>query len=322
MIIYWPNKQSIELNLAVANLFVQTYKKFSQPISNSTKTYLPIDILNTSIKKVLFIEILIELEILVLDLTEINLSIENMKKLNNRIIFDLINKIIKNFLQRFHHKQVFPFIYFYSDYNKLFLSEHSTLIYQLLLYLIFGSSVVQQNFFAFHKLKTPFNHVQLLFENIIIQISNIVIFNLLESYDSIKNLSEFLTNNNICHQQYRSIRTISKFRNNLISYFWLHSYIHYPYSVYCSYYKIWFFSAIGMIYKHIYINRISDYVKLSKKQLFFILYLEMQDFILPKINYAIILLGQLITYTIGELVNQIFQICSQLIIHKINHTKR
>ena len=36
MITYWPNKQSIKLNLAVANLFVQTYQKFSQPLINKT----------------------------------------------------------------------------------------------------------------------------------------------------------------------------------------------------------------------------------------------------------------------------------------------
>jgi len=36
MIIYWPNKQSIDLNLAVANLFIQTYKKFSLNLQNKT----------------------------------------------------------------------------------------------------------------------------------------------------------------------------------------------------------------------------------------------------------------------------------------------
>jgi len=68
MIIYWPNKQSLNLNLAVANLFIQTYKKFSLNLHNQTVKNLPVDILKTIIKKKLFQEILIELEILILDI--------------------------------------------------------------------------------------------------------------------------------------------------------------------------------------------------------------------------------------------------------------
>lgn len=321
MIIYWPNKQSIKLNLAVANLFVQTYQKYSQAISNKTSAYLPTDILSINIKKLLFIEILIELEILILDLTEINLDISSIKQLNNKIVYDLVNRIIKSFSQGFNQCKSSKIINFDSSHNKLFLNEHAILINQLFLYLVFGASAIESSFFNFHNLKTPFNHVRLLFENTIIQISNIVIFNLLEQFNSIKNLSEFLTINNICDSHYRSIRNISSFRNNLISYHWLHLYIDYPYNTYCSCYKTWMFSNAGIIYKHIYLNRISDYIKLSKTQLLFILYLEARDFIAPKINYIITLLGQLILYIIGELIIESTQACSQLIIHNINSKK-
>ena len=321
MIIYWPNEQGIKLNLAVANLFVQTYQKYSRSISNKSNTYLAIDILNTSIRKQLFIETLIELEILVLDLTEINLDIDNIRYLNNKIIYDLTNKIIKNFIQKLNLCKLTEIFCFNPDRNKLFLNEHSASINQLFLYLVFGASAIENNSFSFYSLKTPFNHVRLLFENTIIQISSIIIFNLLEHYSSIKNLSEFLTKNNICDPKYQSIRNISSFRNNLTSYYWLHIYVHYPYNTYCSCYKTWMFSTTGLIYKYIYLNRISEYVKLSKSQLVFILYLEAQDFIIPKINYIITLLGKLILYIVGKLIIESLQTCSQLIIYNINNKK-
>ena len=302
--------------------FVQTYQKFAYCLNNQTNNYLPIDILDSSTKKRLFIETLIEIEILVLDLTEINLDALNIKKLLNQIILDLIKKITYNFTQELHDTNKFTYIKSNTVYNQLFIKEHSLSIYQILLYLLFGANIINKQIFPFYYLTTPFNHVRLLFENIIIQLSNIVILNLLEYHNSIQRLSEFLIKNRICHHKYQSIRAISLFRNNLVSYYWLYNYIYYPYSIYCCSYKTCIFSRKGIICKSIYLNRINKYNQLSKYQLISILYLEIQDFIIPKIHYIILLIGQLILYITGEFINQIIKIFSQTIIYKINENQR
>nr|YP_009660532.1 conserved hypothetical plastid protein [Corallina chilensis]QCS25480.1 conserved hypothetical plastid protein [Corallina chilensis] len=322
MIIYWPNAQSIDLNLAVAELFVQTYQKFSGSLYNHTNTNLPIDVLDQYAKKQLLIETLIELEVLILDITEINLNPNNIKQLNDKIMYDIIDKTMSSFINKLAFKQKNCIVNYYSNYNQLFFNEHKTLIYYLLLYLIFGSNAIDKNKFPFYNLKTPFNHVKLLFENAIIQISNIIAFNLLENYSSIKAIYEFLTLNNICNKKYKSIRLLSNFRNNLINYNWINKYIYYPQNIYCSNYQILFVSSQKIIYKNIYINRISDYLKLSKIQLVSVLYLEIQDFVVPKINNLIILLGKLIIYILGELISKSIKICSTAVIQKINENKR
>jgi len=236
MIIYWPNKQSIDLNLAVANLFIQTYKKFSLNLQNKTVKHLPIDILKRIIKKKLFEEILIELEILILDIIELNLNIEQLKQLNNQIILNLINKILKQFINRLKIKEINHRINFYSEYNKLFFHEHSTIIENLLIYLIFGSNKFNSQIFNFYKSKTPIYHVKSLLENSVIEISNLIIFNFLENCESIENISLFLMKNNICNLQYKSIRDISIFRNNIISNNLINIYIYYPQNIYCNKY--------------------------------------------------------------------------------------
>lgn len=322
MVIYWPNKQSTSLNLAVAKLFVQTYRKFSGSLANKTKNYLPSDILDEYAKKQLFLEILIELEILILDITEINLNTKDIKQINNKIVYDIANKTMYNFLNKLNYKRTNEFINYYNYYNQLFFNEHTCLIYELLIYLVFGADSINQDKIAFHNLKTPFNYVKLLFENTIIQISNIIIFNVLENHKSIKTSYEFLTLNQICNTQYRSIRSISNFRNNLANCNWINKYIYYPQNIYCSHYKIFLFSIQGIICKNIYFSRTSNYSKLSKIQLLFILYLEIQDFIKPKINQAVILLGKIIIYTLGELISKSIQICSKAVIQKINNRKR
>nr|YP_010728868.1 hypothetical protein P6G75_pgp105 [Lithothamnion corallioides]WEA77132.1 hypothetical protein [Lithothamnion corallioides] len=314
---YWPNRQSIHLNLSVANLFVQTYQRFSDKLSNKTRINLPIDILNIYIKKQLFIDILIELEILVIDLIELNLDIDNIKNLNNKILHDIVTKTMKNFINKLQHKKDAHLIYFYSSYNQLFFAEHKILIQDLLIYLVFGSNAIDAITFPFYKLKTPFNHVRILLENAIIQISNLIIFNLLENFPSIQATSQFLIRNNLCSDHNTSIRSISKFRNNLISYNWANQYIYYPQQIYCSKYKIWLLSSKGIFYKYIYINRSSEYLKLSKIQLSLILYLELQDFIIPKINSLIIILGKFIVYISIKIIGKGFQLCFRSIIQRI-----
>nr|QCI05977.1 hypothetical protein [Delesseria sanguinea] len=72
MIKYWPNKQSVELNNSIVNLFYNIRKKFIYNLSNETEYYLYIDILNSTYKKKLFIIIIQELEKLILDIVELN----------------------------------------------------------------------------------------------------------------------------------------------------------------------------------------------------------------------------------------------------------
>ena len=322
MVIYWPNKQSTELNLAVAKLFIQTYKKLSGSISNKTKNHLPTDILNNYAKKKLFIEVLTELEILVLDITELNLSINNTKQLNNKIVYDIVNRIMYNFTKTLRLNKRGKIINCNNFYNNLFFDEHPSLINNLLIYLVFGSDLIDKEKITFHYFKTPFNYVKLLFENTIIQISNIIAFNLLENHESIKKSYDFFTINHICNLKYTSIRSISNLRNNLANYHWINKYICYPQSIYCAHYQLSIFSIQGIIYKKIHFNRTSNYLKLSKIQLLSILYLEIQDFIGPKINKTIILLGKILIYLISELISKSIQICSRAIIQKINESKR
>jgi len=219
---------------------------------------------------------------------------------------NLINKILKQFINRLKIKEINHRINFYSEYNKLFFHEHSTIIENLLIYLIFGSNKFNSQIFNFYKSKTPIYHVKSLLENSVIEISNLIIFNFLENCESIENISLFLMKNNICNLQYKSIRDISIFRNNIISNNLINIYIYYPQNIYCNKYKIWLISSKGLVYKYIYCDRTADYLKLSKIQISSIIYLELQDFILPKINNCIILIGRLMIYILIEIISKSF----------------
>lgn len=319
---YWPNKQSINLNLAVAQLFIQTYQKFFIKLNNRTKQNIPIDILKSSIKRNLLFNTLIELEIIVLDIIELNLTIKDIKKLYYQILYDLIKKTTKKFLHFLNIKSQEYTIDINCTYSKLFFYENTYISHNLFIYLIFGSDSIQNNIFLFNNLKTPIYHVKSLFENFIIQISNIVIFNILENYTLIDNSSKSIIDNHLYNKNYKSIRDISNFQNNFFIYSWINLYIYYPQNIYCNQYQIWLFSSKGIIYKHIYTNRYINYVQLSHSQMSSIIYLEVQDFIIPKINFFITMLGKLIIYIVLEIINKVIKILLNQIIIRLNNYKK
>lgn len=319
---YWPYQQSITLNLEVANLFIQTYKKFFISLTNRTKQKIPIDILHYSIKENLFIQILIELEIIILDIIELNLKKKDIQELYNQILYSLIYKTMKKLLNQANIISQNYKIDSYCTYTIRLLDENSRIFQSLFIYLIFGSKDIEHSIFQFHKIKTPKYHVKVLFENFIIQLSNIIIFTFLANTLNIQNLSRSLINDQIYRAKYKSIRNISNFQNNLLSCNWLYYYIFYPQNIYCNQYQVWLFSSKGIIYKYIYANRCYEYLKLSPSQMSAIIYLELQDFIIPKINFLTALLGKLIIYTLIEIINKSFQTLLNQIIMRFNNYKK
>jgi len=315
---YWPNKQSLHLNLEVANLFIQTYRKLSINLDNRTHQVLPTDILDNYIKQKLLINILIELEIIILDIVELNLSKKNIKKLFSKIVYNLIHKVIKKIICSEQINYTAKPYQFNCNYNKLFFEDTRCLTENLFIYLIFGSNYIENKIFQFETRRTPLYHVKNLFENFIIQISNAVIFNFLQNNRSVNNIYKILIDKDLCDKNYRSIRNISKFQNNLYSYNWLNKYIFFPQNVYCNQCKVWLFSSKGLIYKYIYSNRYLNYIKLSESQISSIIYLELQDYLIPKINYLIQLLGKLILYLVLDIIRKITQIVLSQIIIRLN----
>lgn len=315
---YWPYQQSINLNKEVSKLFIQTYYKFFINLINRTNQNIPLDILTPRVKKTLLIQTLIEIEIIILDIIELNLNVEDIEKKSNQIMYNLICRIISQLIDQESLLIKDLKLDLTFKYNQTFFEENNYLFNHLLTYLTFGSKHVKQQIFKFKRVNTPKYHVKILLEHCILQISNTVLLNLLEQkcYEkSLLLLVNHYTNDNFNN---KSIRELSNFQNNLLSYSWLYYYIYYPQNIYCNQYKIWLFSSKGIIYKYIYANRYSDYLVLSSSLMSSIIYLELQDFIIPKVNFLIILLGKLIIYISIEFINKSIQILLNQMIVRFN----
>nr|QVY58322.1 hypothetical protein [Kappaphycus striatus] len=323
MIQYWPRHQSFELNKQVADLFSNTRQKFSYNLFNTTNDNLYLDLLDNFNKKQLFIIVLIELEIVLLDIIELDLSIEMIQLLSYKILHDIVQKSVKRFSRKADsiYKNI-DLDNCKSNYLQIILSEYKLLLEYLLIYLIYGTSKIKKSIFVFDNNSTPNLHVSILFENLVIQISDLVICIIIESMQSLSNIIFFVKNYLLCNSSYISFRSIALFRNNLIVQNFIRFYISQPKAIYSSRYKVWLLSANGLVSKYIYISRLDDISSLSTIQLISLFLIEIQDLIIMKFEKFLLIVIKLFIYVLINLLSNSIIFCIRSIVVSINNISK
>nr|QVY58118.1 hypothetical protein [Eucheuma denticulatum] len=323
MIKYWPQNQSFELNKQVANLFSNTRQKFSYNLFNKTNDNLYLDLLDNLHKKQLFTIVLIEVEIVLLDIIELDVSIEMIQLLSYKILYDIIQKSVKRFYNKTEsiYKNI-DSTNCKSYYLQITLSEYKWLLECLLIYLIYGTSQIKKNIFVFDNTHTPSQHVSILFENLVIQISDLVICIIVESIQSLSNIIFFIRDYGLCNSSYVSFRSIALFRNNLILQNFIRFYINQPKAIYSSRYKVWLLSSDGLVSKYIYISRLEDISSLSTIQLVSLFLIEIQDLIIVKLEKFLLVLTKLFIYILINLLSNSIIFCIRSIVVSINNISK
>nr|ARW69238.1 hypothetical protein [Polysiphonia sp.] len=294
---YWPNHQSIYLNNAIVELFIETEKKFLLKTQNSNPGYLYLDILNIITRTELLKSVLNEFKELILDIIELNLSCKTVKKLYKKISIIFINRVLANLLVKLQHNKIrSKNIKINLDYN------NANLIEYLLIYLIFGSSYIDRKVFLFEATNTPYHHVRILLENFIIQSANTTINILFNQLKYTIHINKFLTKYSLCNRLYSSNRSIVLFLNNLKWQRLIYAYIYETKLSYSERQKIFVISSSGIISKYIYIARKKQIKRLNQVKIIFILWLEIKDLMIPKIEKFII---QIIKYFLYCSINLI-----------------
>jgi len=310
MIKYWPNQPSIKLNNAIVELFIITEKKVKTNIFNETNYYLYTDILNIDNKRKLFKIILSEFKILLLDLIELNLNPKQIKYLHTKILVIFIHKVYEKFKLNTNNLQ--DNIQILIDKNKVYT------IKELIIYLIFGSSTIKQSVFSFNPLYTPYNHIQILFENFIIYSSNIVMKNIIDNLSNSASIYNFLKNTNKCNYLYTSNRSITLFLNNLKWQNLIEFYIYNTKYLYNEREQVLLISSKGIIMKYIYNSNIERIKSLNQFQIIFLFWLEIKDLIIPKIEKAIIQVSRYIIFFLINFFSNLIIILVRFLIFYLN----
>lgn len=317
MVIYWPHKRGINLNNEVANLFFRTKQKLAQNLPNQTNSNLYIDILDNSCRSTLFQLIVAELEILILDIIELDLTIHHIDLLKHKIVSDLIQRALKSLLLNANNKNFTTLEFNTKTELMTLLSNYELNVEYLLIYLIFGSSYISNHLFIFDKLSTPKEHVSVLLENFIVQIANLVIFSILKSITSLPELTKFIQKSSLCSKAYISIRSLAFFRNSIVFQDLVYFYVQQPKEIYSSRYKVWLISSSGLVSKYIFMNRLNDLSKLSNLQLISILLIEIQDLVIPRLERLLLIISKFVLYIFINLLGNSIIIGIRIIISRI-----
>nr|YP_010902797.1 hypothetical protein REP59_pgp183 [Hypnea flava]WCH54851.1 hypothetical protein [Hypnea flava] len=316
MIQYWPRYQSLELNKQVVSLFHNTRKKISYNLSNDTKYKLYVDLLDYNSKRKLLSNVLIELEIMILDIIALDLTITSIKLLSSKILFDLIYKSLKRFMPNFEYNYD-DFFCSPSIYLRMVFNEYYLLIEHLLIYLTHGSYEMRGHLFVFDYEKTPISYVYILFENLLIQVSDLIIYCILSQINSLFSIMNFIRNNNLSNISYFSIRSISLFLNTLLIQNMVQFYIVQPKSIYDSRYKVWLLSSSGLVLKYIHVSRWDDIYLLSKFQLFIFFLVEIQDLIVPQVEKFVFVVSKVFLYILVSFLGNTVIFCIRFILSNI-----
>nr|YP_010951662.1 Ycf55 [Laurencia elata]WMP12601.1 Ycf55 [Laurencia elata] len=306
MIKYWPSQQSIKLNNAIVELFLVTEKKFAYNLINNTKYYLYIDILDNKNKCILFKIILSEFKNFVLNLIEINVSQKQLNYLNNKIFIIFIQTTLMKFKLNTRYQKKNNKITI--EFNNYFLVK------ELITYLIFGSAKININTFSFDPIYTPYKHVQILFENFIIQSANLIIKNIMGELGNSASIYTFLKEENKFNQLYTSNRSIILFLNNLKVQETINLYIYRTKSLYNEREQVWLISSRGIIAKYIPISNIEGLKTLNEVQAIFLFWLEIKDLMIPKLERVIIQIGKYIIYFIVNFLSNLILLLIRVVI--------
>lgn len=308
MVKYWPTERSINLNNKIVDLFIETEKKIHLKKYNKSNQYLHLDALNLQSRTKLFNCIIDDLRKLILDLIEIDLNLEKINELVDRIRKIFIKKVYRNFLYKIK----------YEDINNLKLNfivdSNDDLMKYLLIYFTLGSSSISQKIFIFESIYTPYNHVKILLENFIIQTANEIIRKIFQMLDNSPNINTFLKSQNICNKLYLSNRAIILLLNNLKWQHFLQKYVYQVKYIYSERQQILILSSTGIITKYIHISKMQEINKFNKFKTIFILWLEIKDLVIPKLEKLVVQIAKYFLYSSLNLINNILLIIIKTII--------
>ena len=313
---YWPISPGDTLNEAVAYLFCQIHNKIAFNLTNKSKFTLALDILLPNIKKELLSIVVQEFEELLLDILESNLGIANIHTLKFKILYDVIYKSSHRFLldKLNIHSDDDMTINEKDIYIKILLQEDIVILENLIICLLFGSSQIERNTFNKKLHNVQYVYIEIFLQNLIIRISDIIVHLIFNTEFTSDKVRIIMQKQEIYNKQYLSIRGFEELKNNLFYQNLIYFYIDQPKAIYSNRYITRIFSPYGIISKTVYMNRTDELKHLSYIQLFVTGFVELQDFLIPKIKYVIFITGKIIIYISISFLDNIAQFFFRIII--------
>lgn len=288
---------SISITEGTEDLFIRLQYKLRLSLKNNGNWLLGTDVLRTDKRSQLFKIVALNIETKFLTLLK-----SDFKHFDERtILFALIKMSAEDFLVQCYslnfdlNKKIFS-----RSLYLQFLLENSNILIRLPF-----SSVLKLETENFYSIFDPIysqasdKFLEALFDNLIVEISHCVMQIIITEFSFINHIRQILYKSN-----FLSLRNIERFKNNLVWQTRLKYYINYPKNLYNSQYGIWVIRSTGIYYRTIYANRSEKLLTLRKTALLTITLIELQDFLISRVDEFFYLVGDRLRYTVTTVFGQ------------------
>lgn len=281
----------------IEGLFLRQQYKLRSTLKHkgSGEFSLGIDILRDTAKRDLLKFISLNLETTLLDIMKKNFTSFDDKA----VLLRLIKISSEDFLRAWCGSEITikAEVIVQSSYFKL-LVENSAIILRLpfLTLLRLDTKIFHSTFYPIYTAPSD-SFLEVLFDNLLIEISNCVVSLMLDEFSEIDSFRQMFY-----RSRFLSARNLDRFKNSLVWQTQLKRYIDLPKNLYNSQYGIWRIRSKRIYYRIIYANRSNQLVHLESTSLLTVTAIEIFDFLLNRFGDLLYLFGDTIRVTFGKTI--------------------
>lgn len=284
-----------------SNIFARLHYKINFDITNTSSFLLATDLLRDNTKYQLFKIVTVNVENVFCQL--LNEDKKLSAKKGEAIFYSLIKKTTQEFLMIYYgyKMDIQPNIIKNSFYTQLLLNDEKILLRVPLQILLNEESELFRSIFVPVYNKAYDNFIEALLDNLIVEISNAVMFIIINEFSFIYDIRR-----NFYRSNFLSLRNVERFRNNLSWQSRIRKFIKQPADMYNSQQGIWILRTTGIYYRIIYANRSLELMNLKKFSLLTLFAIETKDFLSSRFDEFFYVCGNSIRYVLTSVVGQIF----------------
>ena len=292
------NDQSI---LKTTEIFNRLTNKLNFSLKNRSDSILGLDILRDSIKRDLLLLTSLFLEKKIISLVQSDSTFFDVQELRQTFL-TLVCQISETFLAKHYGRtiKIRSKILNKCLYNRV-AKEDIQILFQIPICSLVDSecNLFRATFSPIYNSATDF-FLESLFENLVIEISNCVLFIIVSEFSDIYNVRQ-----NLYKANFLSVRNLERFKNNFVWQTTIKSIIRRPKNIYDSRYRLWIIRASGIYCKVVYANRSKELSKLRKVPLATVTFVEFLDFLSSRFDEFFYTLGNGLRFTLTSVIGQV-----------------
>jgi hypothetical protein len=292
------NKEQI----LAARIFAKILYKTNFSNKKGNQQLLGIDLLKNEIQKDLLSISILRVEETYTKLLGQSNSEVFMKKKGKLLLLHCIKKSCEDFLvKQYGYKVKIDLNLLKNSLYTKFLLKDIELIFQVPFYVLKDpkSSTFRLIYYPVYNSASE-NFIEALIDNIILEISNCVVY-----FSIVKFSSIFSFRQTLYRSKFLSLRNFERFKNNLSWQLIIKTYFQRPINIYNNRYEIFILRTNGIYSRTIYANRSLKLSSLSNVSLFTLTLVELRDFTVSRLDEIIYFVSRGVRFTLTSVLGQV-----------------